>query len=125
MYRKSISRCLTFFALSFPLLACSHAEPLETSAISATSSKAAPETDETIIAEAVGNAPTGISRLAWANPATGSAGVIEQINPKSSGVESCRRFVTSQQSLNSATRFDGVACPSDGSWKIASSSGLH
>ncbi|UIY27868.1 hypothetical protein LZK76_37050 (plasmid) [Rhizobium leguminosarum] len=37
----------------------------------------------------------------------------------------CRDFVTSKQSLEGVTRFNGVACPSDGSWKINGSSGLH
>jgi hypothetical protein len=126
MNRKQISRCLAFFALSFQLIGCSHTEPLETSAISTTSTRAAPPvTDQAIIAEAVGNAPTGVSKLAWANPATGSAGVIERIDTESSSTKGCREFVTSQQSLEGATRFDGIACPSDGSWKIAGTPGLH
>lgn len=125
MHRKPLTRCLAFLALSFPLFACSHTEPLETSAISTASPGAAPVTDQAIIAEAVGNAPTGVTKLAWANPTTGSAGVIEHINLESGGIDGCRQFVTSQQSLDGATRFDGLACPSVGSWKIAGSAGLH
>ena len=125
MNRKQISRCLAFFTLSFQLIGCSHTEPLETSAISTTSPRAAPVTDQAIIAEAVGNAPTGVNKLAWANPATGSAGVIERVDTGNGGIEGCRQFVTSQQSLEGATRFDGMACPSDGSWKIAGTPGLH
>ncbi len=125
MRRKPASRCLTFVALSFLLIACSHTEPLETSSVSIPPPKIAPVTDQAIIAEAVGNAPAGVSKLAWANPATGSAGVIERIKTESSGVEGCRQFITSQQSIEGATRFDGVACPSDGSWKISGTPGLH
>ncbi|MGR9501393.1 RT0821/Lpp0805 family surface protein (plasmid) [Rhizobium leguminosarum] len=36
----------------------------------------------------------------------------------------CRDFVTSKQSLEGVTRFNGVACPADGSWKL-NGSGLH
>ncbi|MGO8047903.1 RT0821/Lpp0805 family surface protein [Rhizobium johnstonii] len=85
---------------------------------------AVPITDQTVIAETVGRAAVGSDPLAWANPSTGSAGVIEQIRPGTNDPSGCRDFVTSKQSLEGATRFNGVACPADGSWKINGSSGL-
>jgi surface antigen len=125
MIRKRLRHYLLFAALLPCLIACSHVEPLETSSIRDASPRAAPATDQSVIAEAVGNAPAGSTTLAWANPTTGSAGVIEQINSVSSGSAGCRKFVTTQQTIEGASRFDGTACPSDGLWKIAATPGLH
>jgi hypothetical protein len=125
MVMKQLRHCLLLAALSPFFIACSHVEPLETSSIRSSSPRAAPVTDQNIIAQTVGNAPAGSTTLAWANPATGSAGVIEQINAVSSGSGGCRQFVTTQQTIVGASRFDGTACPSNGLWKVAGTPGLH
>jgi hypothetical protein len=78
-------------------------------------------TDRAIIAEAVGSAPAGSRPLAWANPATGSAGVIEQVGTNVDEENGCRNFTASQQSLDGKTRFDRVACPTGQSWKLTGS----
>ncbi|MBX5237574.1 hypothetical protein HJC00_04535 [Rhizobium sp. NLR22b] len=70
------------------------------------------------MAEVVGRGTVGTKALAWANPSTGSAGVIEQIDTHDR-VDGCRGFVTSRQSLEGTARFDGVVCPSGNSWKLA------
>lgn len=100
------------------LTACSHTEPLEPSLAQSTVQHAAPVTDQAVIADTVGHAQADANALAWANPSTGSAGVIEQIDPTSDGPDGCRGFVTSRQSLEGMTRFNGVACPSGDSWKL-------
>ncbi|MBY5855304.1 hypothetical protein GR239_24680 [Rhizobium leguminosarum] len=108
------------------LAACSHPEPLQTSTVApVAATAAAPITDQTVIAETVGRATVGSHPLVWANPSTGSAGVIEQVRPGTNNPNGCRDFVTSKQSLEGVTRFNGVACPADGTWKINGSSGLH
>ncbi|QKK34266.1 hypothetical protein FE844_032010 (plasmid) [Rhizobium indicum] len=70
------------------------------------------------IADTVGHSAVGATALAWANPSTGSAGFIEQIDANNDGPDGCRGFVTSRQSLDGITRFNGVACPSGDSWKL-------
>ena len=115
----------TLVSLVLVVTACSHPEPLQTSTIAPVASTAVPITDQMVIAETVGRATVGSDPLAWANPSTGSAGVIEQVRPGTNNPDGCRDFVTSKQSLEGVTRFNGVACPSDGSWKINGSSGLH
>ncbi|TBA53911.1 RT0821/Lpp0805 family surface protein [Rhizobium ruizarguesonis] len=107
------------------LAACSRPEPLQTSTVAPVAATAASITDQAVIAETVGRAAVGSDPLAWANPSTGSAGVIEQVRPGTNNPNGCRDFVTSKQSLEGVTRFNGVACPADGSWKINGSSGLH
>ncbi|WP_343227740.1 RT0821/Lpp0805 family surface protein [Rhizobium ruizarguesonis] len=107
------------------LTACSHPEPLQTSTVAPGAATAVPITDQAVIAETVGRATVGSDPLAWANPSTGSAGVIEQVRPGTDNPNGCRDFVTSKQSLEGVTRFNGVACPADGSWKINGSPGLH
>ncbi|WSH69890.1 RT0821/Lpp0805 family surface protein (plasmid) [Rhizobium ruizarguesonis] len=107
------------------LTACSHPEPLQTSTVAPVAATAVPISDQTVIAETVGRAAVGSDPLAWANPSTGSAGVIEQVRPGTNNPNGCRDFVTSKQSLEGVTRFNGVACPADGSWKINGSPGLH
>jgi hypothetical protein len=98
--------------------ACSHTEPLETP-LAQSISHVAPATDQAVIAEAVGRGEVGATALAWANPSTGSAGVIEQINPSNDGPDGCRGFITSRQSLDGITHVNGVACPSGDSWKYS------
>ena len=100
------------------LTACSHIEPLETPLAQSAIPHEAPLTDQAVIADTVGRSPVGANALAWANPSTGSAGVIEQIDASTDGPDGCRRFVTSRQSLDGITRFNGFACPSGDSWKL-------
>ncbi|MDV4161995.1 RT0821/Lpp0805 family surface protein [Rhizobium leguminosarum] len=114
----------TLVSLVLVVTACSHPEPLQTSTIAPVASTAVPITDQMVIAETVGRATVGSDPLAWANPSTGSAGVIEQVRPGTNNPDGCRDFVTSKQSLEGVTRFNGVACPADGSWKL-NGSGLH
>ncbi|NKL39186.1 hypothetical protein GFL49_37015 [Rhizobium leguminosarum bv. viciae] len=66
-----------------------------------------------------GRSAVGATALAWANPSTGSAGVIEQIDPSNDGPDGCRGFITSRQSLDGITRFNRVVCPSGDSWKLS------
>ncbi|WP_312861315.1 RT0821/Lpp0805 family surface protein [Rhizobium leguminosarum] len=115
---------ITLVSPALVLTACSHPEPLQTSTVAPAAASAVPITDQTVIAETVGRATVGSDPLAWANPSTGSAGVIEQIRPGTNDPSGCRDFVTSKRSLEGVTRFNGVACPADGSWKINGSSGL-
>ncbi|ASS59461.1 hypothetical protein E0H39_20945 [Rhizobium leguminosarum bv. viciae] len=114
----------TLVSLVLVVTACSHPEPLQTSTIAPVASTAVPITDQMVIAETVGRATVGSDPLAWANPSTGSAGVIEQVRPGTNNPDGCRDFVTSKQSLEGVSRFNGVACPADGSWKL-NGSGLH
>ena len=98
--------------------ACSAVEPLD--GATASTSKAAPATqsDQAILADKVGQAQPGVTPLPWANPSTGSAGVIEQIDAGVNG-SSCRAFVSSEHTLQGTTRLSGLACPtSDASWKL-------
>nr|WP_184455873.1 RT0821/Lpp0805 family surface protein [Rhizobium aethiopicum] len=103
--------CVAFLA------ACSRTEPLEVSAAPSVSPGAAPVSDQAVIADVVGRGTVGTKALAWANPSTGSAGVIEQIDTHDR-LDGCRGFVTSRQSLEGTTRFGGVVCPSGNSWKL-------
>lgn len=108
-------------ALIFPLAfsSCSSVEPLD--GASASASKPAPsvQTDQTVLASKVGEAEPGVTPLAWANPSTGSAGVIEKIDQKADG-SSCRSFVSTSQTLEGVREVSGLACPaSDASWKLA------
>ncbi len=114
-----ISKSLLAAMIVSMLAACSHTEPLETPlAQSAVSHPAPAVTDQAVIADTVGRGDVGATALAWANPSTGSAGVIEQIDASSDGPDGCRGFVTSRQSIDGITRFNGVACPSGDSWKL-------
>lgn len=116
IYRVAIA----FFIVVTAVTACSRTEPLETTITPPVAAKTVPLTDQAVIADAVGQGPVGSGPLAWANPSTGSAGVIEQIDASNDGAEGCRGFVTSRQTLDGMTRFDGVACPSGDSWKLSS-----
>lgn len=116
--RPMIQKIL-FAALSAAAVtACSHVEPLETPIARANTPHTAVVTDQAVIAATVGRGVVGATELAWANPSTGSAGVIEQIDASSDGPDGCRGFVTSRQSLDGITRFNGVACPSGETWKM-------
>ncbi|XAZ26006.1 hypothetical protein LVY75_35045 (plasmid) [Sinorhizobium sp. B11] len=97
------------------LAACSQFELLETPL--ARVPLVAPVTDQAVIADTVGRGPVGATALAWANPSTGSVGVIEEIAFSIDGPNGCRRFVTSRQSVDGTTRFSGVPGPSGDSWK--------
>jgi len=114
MTRKNIGVLqLSFVALV--LAGCTKVEPLETAAVPQSAPVA--KTDQAVIADTVSRGDVGVKPLAWANPSTGSAGVIEEIgvDPESS----CRAFVTTQRTLEGETRFKGLACPSgDSDWKL-------
>ncbi|MCS0461420.1 MULTISPECIES: RT0821/Lpp0805 family surface protein [Rhizobium] len=102
--------------LALVLAGCTKVEPLETAAVTQ-SIPSATKTDQAVIADAVSRGPVGVKPLAWANPSTGSVGVIEEIgvDPESS----CRAFVTTQRTLEGETRFKGLACPSgESDWKL-------
>jgi surface antigen len=110
--RAAILAFVTVFAV-----ACSTVEPLDGSMVTSTPAEKVPS-DQSAIAEAVGNADPGVP-LAWANPATGSAGVIQQIHTGSQIDEQCRSFVTTRRTLSNETVLSGTACRSVGSsWKI-------
>ena len=100
------------------LTSCSHTEPLETPLAQANAPSAPPLTDQAVIADTVGRGEVGATALAWANPSTGSVGVIEHIDAGQGEADGCRGFITSRQSLEGITRFNGVACPSGDSWKV-------
>ncbi|TAU80493.1 RT0821/Lpp0805 family surface protein [Rhizobium leguminosarum] len=114
MYLKHSISAISIVALA----ACSHIEPLETPRAQSALRYQSPLTDQAVIADAVGHSAVGATALAWANPSTGSAGVIEQIDASNDGPDGCRGFITSRQSLDGITRFNGVACPSGDSWKL-------
>jgi hypothetical protein len=100
------------------LTACSTTEPLVTG--STTQPKAPPQTDQAVIAEVVGHSDAGMQPMAWANPSTGSAGVIQRIAPASDEGLGCRQFVSSHQTISGSSSLNGIVCPSrDNHWKIA------
>jgi surface antigen len=125
MTKNTITRAAISILCLPMLVACSHTEPLESSVTSPTAAKLAPVSDQTVIAQTVGNAPTNAGPLAWANPSTGSAGVIQNIAPVNNGEQGCRGFVSSNHGLEGNTKLGGLACPSDGTWKITGAPGLH
>jgi len=70
--------------------------------------------DNSVIAQKVGLAPSGLfSPIPWANPGTGSAGVIESISTDGGVNPGCRAFITSRQRLSGTDRVRGVACQND------------
>lgn len=113
---------ITFLlTLIFPLAlaSCSSVEPLDGTSASVSKPSPAVQTDQTVLASKVGEAEPGVTPLAWANPATGSAGVIEKIDGKADG-SSCRSFVSTAQTLDGVKEVSGLACPTnDSSWKLA------
>lgn len=78
-----------------------------------------PASDETAVMDAVaridlGRRPHG--PYAWANPATGSTGVIAAIEE---GDGACRRFKTTLHRYDGIALFDGVGCKGgDGTWNL-------
>jgi hypothetical protein len=91
-------RCIRAMSIA-AFTACSQIKPLETPlplAQSAIQHKA-PLTDQAVIADVVGRSPVGASALAWANPSTGSAGAVEQIDA-TDGTGGCRRFTSGHRS---------------------------
>ena len=57
----------------------------------------------------------------WANPDTGSQGIITTMNEHKSGGVLCRKFETSRQSFNGASLYQGEACmKTGGDWFITS-----
>src|SRR5689334_5833406 len=95
--------------LSFPVLilvsACSTTEPLVTA--STTQPQAPRQTDQAVIAETVGRSDAGLHPLAWANPSTGSAGVIQQVGPVLDGGQGCRQFISTHQTITGSSTLDG------------------
>jgi hypothetical protein len=70
--------------------------------------------DNSVIAEKIGSAPAGVfTPIPWANPGTGSAGVIESISTDGGLNDGCRAFITSRQRLDKTDRVRGVACQND------------
>ena len=120
MARNSI---LIFGLLVVVITGCASQEPLEMTSATGATPATAPVADRTVIAEAVGNASAGSKPLAWANPGTGSAGVIERVEATEGHENGCRNFTASRQALEGKTRFDGVACPTGQSWKLSADSG--
>ncbi len=101
------------------LAACSTVEPLETS-LTTQSTPQQTQTDQSVIAEKVGQSTVGVEPLAWANPSTGSSGVIEEVGVAPDSDGACRTFTTTQRSLAGEARFKGVACLSgDTHWKVS------
>lgn len=100
------------------LTACTTSEPFVTA--STTQPRSAPQTDQAVIAEVVGASDAAVQPLAWANPSTGSAGVIQQIEPATDADQGCRKFVTTHQTITGSSSLNGIACPSqDNHWKIS------
>ena len=93
---------------------CTSTEPLDVSLTGVSK-----VSDQAVIAEAVGKAQAGAKPMAWANPTTGSAGVIENIDTGVGGAKGCRSFTSTMSSMAGNERFDAVACPSDGHWKLS------
>jgi hypothetical protein len=121
MRNKSIK---TFGAPALLVIAasCSATEPVEGPVPQVSSPEVAKQADLAVIADKVGQAETGLTPLAWANPLTGSAGVIEQATRKADGT-SCRTFVSTEHTIGGATaQLVGLACPTGNShWKFARS----
>jgi hypothetical protein len=117
------SSILIFGLLASLIAGCASQEPLEITSATSSTSPIDPATDRSVIAEAVGNASAGTRPLAWANPGTGSAGVIEYIETGAGRENGCRNFTASRQALDGKSRFNGVACPSGQSWKLSDDTG--
>ncbi|MCS4095107.1 RT0821/Lpp0805 family surface protein [Rhizobium sp. BK176] len=108
---------LGLIVLSFA--GCTSVEPLDTS-LTTQSTPQIRQADTSIIAERVGESAVGVEPLAWANPSTGSTGVIEEITVAPGLDGECRNFVTTQRSLQGESRIKGVACHSaNAGWKVS------
>jgi len=109
------------FALTLPAIvlrasSCSTTDPLNTSEITSATPPQFASRDNSIIADAVGRASLGDAPMAWANPSTGSAGVIRDVTIAEVR-PNCRNFMTTLRTLSGETRTRGVAClQPDGSW---------
>lgn len=117
--QKSIKTCGALALVLLLAVACSTADPLEASVVPVSTPAAAKQADQAIVADKVGQADTGVAPLAWANPSTGSAGVIEQVSAEANGSD-CRSFVTTQHTIDGLTaKVAGMACPTgDAHWKL-------
>jgi surface antigen len=116
---SSIRSFGTLALLAVIATSCSTAEPVDSAMGAVSNPVAARRADQALVAEKVGEAGTGVTPLAWANPSTGSAGVIEQVATQTDGSD-CRRFVTTQHAIDgSSERLAGLACPTgDAHWKM-------
>ena len=107
---------LTLPAIALWAASCSTTDPLNTSEVTSATPPQVASRDNSIIADAVGRASLGDTPVAWANPSTGSAGVIgdvtiAEVRPN------CRNFTTTLRTLSGETRTRGVAClQPDGGW---------
>ncbi|MBW9118392.1 hypothetical protein JNB88_32850 [Rhizobium cauense] len=107
---------LTLPAIVVWAASCSTTDPLNTSEITSATPPQFASRDNSIIADAVGRAGIGDAPVAWANPSTGSAGVIRGVTIAEVG-PNCRNFTTTLRTLSGETRTRGVAClQPDGSW---------
>lgn len=105
-------------AVAVALSACSSVEPLEVAAAPQGTGPKLVQTDQAVIAQKVGTAGLESTPLAWANPSTGSAGVIERIATNNGGGD-CRTFVGTEQTLDGVSELSGLACrTSDAHWKL-------
>lgn len=82
------------------------------------------ETDTTAIGNAVVMAELDKSedeRIPWANPATGSVGVISYVEEVQAASRTCRRFETSRHSYDGIALFVGETCRAPGTvWQLMS-----
>lgn len=82
------------------------------------------ETDTTAIGNAVVTAELDRSqeeRIPWANPATGSVGVISYVEEVQADSGTCRRFETSRHSYDGIALFVGETCRAPGAvWRLMS-----
>jgi surface antigen len=116
---SSIRSFGTLALLTMLTASCSTVDPVDSSVTSVSNPVAARQADQALVAEKVGEVGTAATPLAWANPSTGSAGVIEQVAAQTDGSD-CRRFVSTQHSIDgSSKRLAGLACPTgDAHWKM-------
>lgn len=122
MARTFFIRAAILAFIAILVLACTTIEPFDGLTTTSTPTGRVPS-DQYAIAQAVGNADPGVP-LAWANPETGSAGVIQEIHSSSQSDKQCRSFITTRRTLSSETVLNGMACRSLGSsWKITKGNG--
>lgn len=116
---SSIKPGVSLVFLPLMLISCSTSDPVDRAVAPVSSPIAARQADQALVADKVGQASAGVTPLAWANPSTGSAGVIELVTAEADGSD-CRRFISTQHSIDgSIDRFAGMACPTgDAHWKL-------
>lgn len=80
------------------------------------------ETDPVTVGDAVVTANPGIDQgIPWANPATGSAGVISYVEEIKAESFTCRKFETSRHSYDGIALFVGETCRAPGEgWRVMS-----